>query len=254
MGIIDIHTHILYGIDDGAENYKMSLKLMGMDYAQGVRGIFLTNHSYGMEYSYKDYHRRFEKLQRAAKERYPDLTLYKGCEVLCNKMEMDTIIQSIRNDIFPSMNGTKYVLTEFDPYGTAGMSEMKYCLEYVLDKGYIPIVAHVERYQRIYDDPLRDISRISELGCKIQINLYSVAQDSGQVGGGSRKTLANLFLSNHLVDFVGTDTHRLNYKSPEAAVGAQAIRDLYGNEYADKVLYQNVETILLCQTASGEME
>jgi protein-tyrosine phosphatase len=142
MKIIDIHTHMLFGIDDGASDCEMSLELMGLGY------------------------------------------------------------------------------------------------------GYVPIIAHVERYNSIYGDPLQDLGQLKELGCMIQINLYSIEQDRGHVGGGSRKELANLFLQQQLVDFVGTDTHRLDYKSPQAAVGAAALREKYGNEYADAVLYRNAEAFL----------
>ena len=74
MKIIDIHTHMLFGIDDGASDCEMSLELMGLDYEQGVSGIFLTNHSYGMEKGYKDYHKRFEKLSKLAGEKCPGQT------------------------------------------------------------------------------------------------------------------------------------------------------------------------------------
>ena len=245
FNIIDIHSHIIYGIDDGSESIDMSAKLMGMAYEQGVRGIFCTNHSYGMEDAYKDYHRRFEKLRKVAEKQYPGLALYKGCEIAAWKDKMEEIITGIRNDVYPSMNGTDYVLMEFSPHRTDGMREMIYCLDYALNKGYIPIIAHVERYETLYDDPLQDMLRIKELGCLIQINLYSIEQDQGLVGGGSRKELANMFLHNRLVDFVGTDTHRLDYKSPEAAVGAAALRKKYGAEYADAVLYQNAEKMLI---------
>ena len=138
-----------------------------------------------------------------------------------------------------SGNGSKYILMEFDPDETDGMSEIEYCLKYALDAGFVPIVAHVERYMELYEEPLTDIQFIKELGCKIQINLYSVEQDSG-----SRKELANLFLKHKLVDFVGTDAHNLYYKSPEAAVGAAAIRERCDKEYADKILFGNVKEIV----------
>ena len=240
MGIIDIHTHMLYGIDDGSRNREMSLRLMGMDFEQGVHGIFCTNHSYGLEYRYKDYHRRFEMLSRAVEDRYPGLAIYKGSEILSSREDMSYNINKIKNDIYPAMNGTTYVLLEFDPYMTEGVEEMQYCLEYALDKGYIPIIAHVERYKSIYDDPLTDLMKLKELGCLVQINLFSVEQDHG-----SRKELANLFLQNKLVDFAGTDSHRMNYKAPEAATGAAALREKYGDEYADKVLYRNAEELLI---------
>lgn len=245
MGIIDIHTHILYGIDDGAREIETSLTLLGLSLEQGVNGIFFTNHSYGMISDYRDYHRRFEILKEAAAERYPDLSLYKGCEILCRRENMPKIVSCIQNDIYPSMNGTEYVLLEFDPYGTDGTEEMCYCAEYVLDKGYFPIIAHVERYKTIYGDPLTDLFRLKDLGCLVQINLYSVEQDQGHVGGGSRKELANLFLKNRLVDFAGTDTHRPDYKPPQAAIGAAALRDKYGEEYGDMVLFRNAEEKLI---------
>lgn len=245
MKIIDVHTHMLYGIDDGAFDETMSLRLMGMDYEQGVRGIFCTNHSYGMKDNYEDYHRRFEKLSKLASEKYPELSLYKGCEVLCRQEEMLEIIDDIQKSVYPTMNGTKYVLAEFSPSRTKGMAEMRHCLEYMLEYGYVPIIAHAERYHVIYDDPLENVSRLKETGCLVQINLYSVEQDKGSVDI-HRKELANVFLEHHLVDFVGTDAHNLDYKSPEAAIGAKALLEQYGEEYAERVLWKNAERLLDC--------
>ena len=224
MKIIDIHTHIIYDIDDGSWNFDMTLELTGMAYEQGVRGIFCTNHSSYMVNRDKDYFHRFEEVYSAVSEKYPDLSLYTGCEVESHQWEMPQIISNIQNHIFPTMNETGYVLMEFVPHGTNGMGEMRYCLEYALDKGYIPIIAHAERYQSIYDSPLENMIQMKELGCLVQINLYSVEQDNGNIDGGSRKILANLFLKNRLVDFVGSDTHNLYYKPMEAAVGAEALQ------------------------------
>ena len=245
MKIIDIHTHIIYDIDDGSRNFDMTLELIGMAYEQGVRGIFCTNHSEYMVNQYQDYYRRFEKVNSAVAEKYPEMSLYKGCEVECHQREMPQIISNIQNHIFPTMNGTEYVLMEFVPHGTNGMEEMRYCLKYALDKGYKPIIAHAERYQPVYDAPLENIIEMKELGCLVQINLYSVEQDHGSIDGGSRRILANLFLQHQLVDLAGTDTHNLYYKPPAADVGAEALRGKYGDEYADRVLFKNAEELLI---------
>lgn len=237
-GIIDIHSHIVYGIDDGAEGYEQSLRLIGMEYEQGVRGIFCTSHSYGMVDHHEEYHRNFVKIKNAAQAIYSDLSLYEGCEVLCAKHNMSETMQRIEKGIFPTMNGTKYVLAEFDPYATAGMEEMRCCLEYILDHGYIPIIAHAERYRVIYDDPMHDVMRMKERGCLVQINLFSVEQDTGW-----RKELANEFLEHQLVDLAGTDTHNLYYKSPKVSAGATALQQ-YGAKYANKVLYGNAMKLI----------
>jgi len=202
--LIDIHTHIVYGIDDGAPNYEESLRLIGMEYDQGVRGIFCTSHSFGMAHQHEEYYKNLEKIKCAAEAMYPDLSLYEGCEVLCEKYDMPETIQRIKNGVFPTLNRTRYILTEFDPYVTGGMEEVRYCLEYIFDEGYIPVIAHAERYRAIYDDPLDDVTWMKKLGCLIQINLFSVKQDTGW-----RKELANEFLKHHLDDLVGTDTHMM---------------------------------------------
>lgn len=59
MQITDIHTHIVYGIDDGADDREMSLRLIDMEYNQGVRKIFCASHSWSVKDCYQDYHRRF---------------------------------------------------------------------------------------------------------------------------------------------------------------------------------------------------
>ena len=247
MQITDIHTHIVYGIDDGADDREMSLRLIDMEYNQGVRKIFCTSHSWSVKDCYQDYHRRFSGLKLEAEEKYPGLKLYKGCEVKCFRNEMEKTIDRIQEDIFPSMNGTRYVLAEFSPRVTDGMDEMRYCLIKLLNSGYIPIIAHAEKYHNIYSDPEEDIFFLRELGCMVQINLFSVQQDTGW-----RKELANLFLEKRLVDFVGTDAHNLSYKSAEAAIGAEAIRKRYGSAYADQILSGNAEKLLI--TDNPEME
>lgn len=236
--IIDIHSHVVYGIDDGAADYEQSLRLIKMEYEQGVRGIFCTSHSYGMVGHYEEYQQNFVKMKNAAQARYPDLSLYEGCEVLCAKHDMAETMQRIKNGIIPTMNGTKYVLAEFDPHATVGMEEMRCCLEYILDYGYIPIIAHAERYRAIYDDPIHDVMWMKERGCLVQINLFSMEQDTGW-----RKELANAFLNHQLVDLIGTDTHNLYYKSPEVSAGAMALQK-YGTEYAHKVLYGNAMELI----------
>ena len=214
--IIDIHTHILYGMDDGASNREMSMKLMGMEYEQGVRGIFLTNHSGGyLKHGINNYERRFETLKRLAHDVYPDLRLYNGSEILCFKDWMPDVIRNIRRGVFPTMNHTEYVLIEFAPNECKGMLEMTYCIKSILDAGYKPIIAHIERYKKIYNDPYEDIEMLREMGCLTQINLYSFAQDKGD-----RHELANMYMEHFMFDFVGTDTHRTDYKAAEAKVGA----------------------------------
>ena len=242
--VIDIHSHILYGIDDGSQSELETMTLIEYEYTQGVRGIFLTNHSICVISRYDEYQKNYENIIKKVKKKYKDLKLYQGCEIMCDRETMKENISCIREGIYPTMNGTEYVLVEFDPYDISEVEEMDYCLKYILDAGYIPIIAHAERYKNFYKDPVEDIMRAKEMGCKVQVNLYSIDQDRGTKDGGARKILANEFLKEHLVDFVGTDAHRTNYKLPEVMTGSEALRIRYGDEYGAELLYRNAEKLL----------
>lgn len=237
--VVDIHSHILFGIDDGAYNINESLSLIKLGYGQGIRNIFCTNHSYGMENKHQDYYKNLHQLKKEINSRYSDVRLYNGCEIMCNRNKMRHIINNINNKIYPTMNNTKNVLVEFDPYLTDGMDEMLYCLCFMIDKGFTPIIAHVERYNNIYDDPLKNLFFIKEIGCLLQINLFSVEQDKG-----NRKRIADICLSNNLIDFVGTDTHRLNYKPTEAITGARGVISKMGIKTGKEILFNNAKEIL----------
>ena len=114
--IIDIHTHMLYKMDDGASSREMTLQLLGVAYSQGVRGIFFTNHSGGiLKHGINSYEHRFEKIKNLAHDMYQDLRLYKGCEILCSKEMMIDIIKNIKAGVFPTLNHTEFVLIEVDP-------------------------------------------------------------------------------------------------------------------------------------------
>lgn len=240
MRITDIHSHILYGIDDGSRDKAMSLGMLRSEYEQGVRDVFLTSHSNRVSPNMGLYLERFHILKKAAETAYPGLRLYSGCEVLCGKDYMDILIDDLQNGRLLTLNNTKYVLIEFMPHYTRGMAEVKFCVFFLLDAGYIPVIAHAERYQSIFENPVSDVQKLRDEGCLIQINLYSVAEDYGD-----RIELSNAFLSNKLVDFVGTDAHRLDYKPPAAKTGADAILERYGDEYTAEVLYGNAEKILI---------
>ena len=236
--IADIHSHIIYDIDDGSNSLDTTLKLIEMEYKQGVRDIFCTSHSYYMENNFKLYNERFSEINKIVNNKYSDLSLYKGCEILLHKHKILSIIKNIDNNVFPTLNNTKYVLVEFDPDNTDGIQEMIYCLRKILEHKYIPIIAHAERYGKLYENIIEDISYLREIGCLVQINLYSVSQDKGE-----RKDIANLLLTHKLVDFVGTDAHRLNYKSPEVTIGVEELYKIYDADYVDNIVYNNADIL-----------
>jgi len=240
MPIVDIHSHIIYGVDDGAVDIKMSLELIDDLYNQGVRDIFCTTHSYYIEGGRENYDKRFNEINNIVKEKYSDLRLFKGCEILCYEHNIKSIIRKIDDKIFPTLNETKYVLVEFDIYSKdkINLFGMAYCLKQLIDRGYIPIIAHAERYYEVYEDMIENIMSFKRMGCMVQVNLYSIL---GIVEKYDKP--ANELLNNKLIDFVGTDIHRFNPIDTRNAV--DKIINQIGRTQAANILFVNASMYLI---------
>ena len=233
----DVHMHIIPGVDDGSGSMEESLEEIRMAAAQGAGSIFATPHSWAIEHCHFKMLRRFSALkEEVLKHRIP-VKLYLGCEVLCDPGTVASCIRGIREGTFPSMGGTRYVLVEFYPHGFSDTDAL-YCIDQLTEAGYVPIIAHAERYD------FTNVSNVREMkahGAKIQINAYSVVNESKE----STRSLANALLEEQLVDLVGTDSHRLDHRPPVMEEGIAAIREKCTAEYADKILTGNAEEWLM---------
>jgi protein-tyrosine phosphatase len=234
-GFVDIHTHILPGVDDGAQDLPESLELLKRACAQGTGAVVLTPHYRGR---YRDNGREkltgiFERLCEAAKTQCPELELYLGCEV---GYELDVSEKIADGTVLP-LNGTQYVLLEFreDSFRSRILDGV---LE-VLNFGYVPIIAHAERYHAFRKHP-KLADEVTELGALIQLNADSVL---GKCGFGIKRYCHRL-LKSHLVHFIATDAHDQKSRKPELAPCYRRIQKKYGQAYADALLIRNGRAVL----------
>lgn len=231
MGITDIHTHILYGVDDGAECLGDSMKLIGEEWDQGVRRIILTPH-YGPKFGRPDrkvLEERFREIEEETKKYYPDMKLYLGSELYYQK---DTI-QDLKDGKALTMAGTRYVLTEFgvgDSY-----SRIFKAVQDMVYAGFLPIIAHVERYEAI----LGHMDRAEEL---VKTGVYLQVNTGSFLGGllDKRASFCKKLLKEQLVCFVGSDCHDMGKRCPDMEKGLGIIRKKFGEcefeNHADKVV------------------
>ncbi len=234
-GFVDIHTHILPGVDDGARDLSQSRDLLKYACAQGIGAVLLTPHYRG------HYHSNvrgkltavFEELYRIAKIECPDMELYLGCEVA---YEMD-ISERITDGSVLTLNNTQYVLLEFQEKSFRSRI-MGGVLE-VLNFGYIPIIAHAERYEAFRNHP-QLVEEVADLGALIQINAQSVMGK----GGFGIKRFCHKLLKSHLVHFVATDAHDMKERRPVLKPCYQMIRKKYGQAYADDLFIHNGRAVL----------
>ncbi len=229
--ITDIHMHIIPGVDDGSRNIEESVSLLHMSVAQGVGTVIATPHSWGIDDCGSDHMlSQYADLRRAIKERQIPIQLYLGCEMQVFADTVGGCIRKLDDGRYPTLAGSRFVLTEFDPYET--QDNMEYCLERIIAAGYVPVIAHAERYRRI---TISDIGALKNLGAMIQINAYSIANEKNC----QTRQLANDCLAARMVDFIGSDTHRLDHRPPVIKDGVAALVERYSKDYAERVTMLN---------------
>lgn len=233
--VFDIHMHVVYGVDDGAANVEMAMDMLRQAYRQGVRDIICTSHS-GIDR--QRYDRHLAELIRRVKAEGLEIRLYPGCEIACADWCLPQVIAGIEDGTYQTLNGTEYVLLEFAPYASG--EEILRCVKRVMDDtGKRIVIAHVERYYGLQED--KDcVDRLQELGCLLQINAYSLAEESNPLIKGFARQL----LAEKRVTFLGSDAHRSSHRPPAVATGVEYV---YGNceaEYAEEVCWRNGEKMM----------
>ena len=210
--MIDIHTHILPHIDDGAKDTATALAMLHKEWEQGVEEVVLTSHFYGRHRSPEQFLEKrnaaFERLRLQLPE---GLKVRLGAEVHFTGRNMPENEELCRLAI----EATNYILIEF-PFTTAWTGELLDRLnDFILDTGYTPIIAHAERYSEIKKCPAL-ISELVHMGCLIQVNVGSFLNKR-------EKKLAFAILKHGFVHCLGTDTHDLEDRSPDFTAAKLAV-------------------------------
>lgn len=227
---IDIHSHILPQIDDGAENFDVSMEMLRIAWNDGIREIILTPHNKPAHHNAgpEKIKQLMQNLQDKARGEGMDIIFHTGNEMYYGS----DMIEKLDEGRAGTMAGSAYVLIEF------GMGDdidhIRYGLYEALSHGFRPILAHVERYGRM----LTKIERVEDLiqmGCYIQVNAGSIM---GEFGFGARQFTKKL-LSQRLVHFVATDAHDTGKRRPVLGDCAKYIRRKYGDDYANRLLVEN---------------
>lgn len=233
--IIDIHCHILPGIDDGAANISETVKMLRMAAAEGITDIIATPHfRAGRIFPPPDtvYEKLLLAVGAAAAEGIA-IKLYPGNEIYYR----EDLPEMLRSRKILTLNGSEYALVEFSP---AAMYEtVRNGLDSLLTAGFTPVLAHAERCACLIDDCERAFF-LREMGAKIQVNAGSVTGKSG----AEPKKFVHRLLRENAVDFIGTDAHGSERRPPEIAACRNLIERKYGEEIAAAATSGNAEKIL----------
>ena len=195
--MIDFHSHILPGIDDGSRSIEQTIRMLKEAKEAGFTKIISTSH-YIEGYYESDEAERTELLNEVQKN-ISGIELYLGNEIYIT----NNMINLIQNKKASTINNSKYVLFEF-PLSAKSMND-KEVVYRLIENGFVPIIAHPERYSYVQDNP-EYIEELAEMGALFQANYGSII---GMYGKKAEKTLKKL-LKNDLIRFFGTDSHRID--------------------------------------------
>lgn len=198
--MIDMHNHILYGIDDGCKTIEESIETIKNMKKIGFNNIVLTPH-YIEDSSFKANNnlklQRLEILKEELLKNNIDVNLFLGNEIFIN----ESINELIINKEIRSINNTRYILIEL-PFNNQILNLDDYLYELKL-KGYKIIIAHPERYT-YFKDNYKEARKLYDSGVLFQVNYGSII---GQYGSSSLKLVKKL-LKDDMVDFISTDIHK----------------------------------------------
>ena len=193
QGFTDWHCHLLPGVDDGVQTVEETLQILALYEELGVKEVWLTPHI--ME----DIPNSTSQL----KAKYAELqTSYHGSIVLHLAAEymLDHLFEERlrNNDLLPLGKDGNHLLVETSYFNPP--MDLKGILKRIMSSGYIPVLAHPERY--IYMSE-QDYRQLKDMNVKFQLNLFSLVGSYGK----SVKEKAEWLLKNGLYDLNGTDTH-----------------------------------------------
>ena len=198
----DIHSHILFDVDDGSRTIDESIELLKKLNEIGFNNLILTPHYIqGSEYSSenKEKRKKLKMLETEIKKQNLNINIYLGNEIFIN----DNIYDLIKNNVINTLNNSRYILVELPFHNQiVNLEDIIYELKI---KGLIPIIAHPERYS-YFQNNYKEIDRLREEGFLFQGNYASIL---GYYGKESKKLLKYM-LKKQYIDYLGTDIHRIN--------------------------------------------
>ncbi len=231
--MIDIHCHILYDVDDGAEDAMTSRDMIDRMAKNGVTDIFATAHFRRHMFYYP-----IDKVEEALHtlKRYAfakNVRIHAGCEYHVDH----EIFDNLTSGRVHSMADTSYVLTEYSY--SSDLDRILHYTQELLMRGWHPIIAHVERYEVFQRNPLL-AEDVVDAGAQIQVNADAVLGLDGRL---LKKTTKKL-LAHGLVDYIASDAHDMNERASHMKECFDYVGKKYGPETADALFEDNARRIL----------
>lgn len=233
--LIDMHCHIIPGVDDGAKTKKDMDELLLMEYKSGVRKIVLTPHyRKGMfEPDEREVEKGLEEIRQSIQELGIEMEVYLGCEYHANS----DMVQELKENKRFRMNGSKYILVEFS--SQHNFSKVRNWIYELVKAGFQPIIAHVERCPAAVEKK-ELVEELVELGAWIQVDAGAILGEDGW----RMKTISRRLLKEELIHFIGSDAHDCHKRRPNLKECYSYVVKKKGDQYAQELFFDNPRVLL----------
>lgn len=235
--MIDIHTHILPTLDDGASCFDEALDMAALAAESGVQALVATphsNHDVGfVNYESEHIAALFEKLRNLLNEANIPLRLYRGMELWAST----DILEKLSYGKLLTINFTRYTLVEF------AFDEEPWWIEAILREmisgGYVPIIAHPERYYCVHEDP-NYLYEWRKIGALAQMNKESIL---GRLGKRTAD-VSELLLKHNLINCMASDAHHSYVRTTDMRALDRYLERHFSQGYRDLLMQDNPRAII----------
>lgn len=233
----DIHCHILFGLDDGSVSIEESVEMAKLARTGGTRRIIATPHS-NVTGSFRnmwcpEFSDMLDRLNGRLRDEDVDIRIFPGQEIFCGENFADLLLDGK----LITLNNSRYPLVEFDFYEHSSSVYMK--LKKIVAEGYVPVVAHPERYAFLSEDESA-ATKLKRMGCLLQVNKGSL---QGNFGRSAHKA-ARFLLDNSFADFIASDAHSPYMRTPFLAEAFELVAESYSFDYARLLFSENTLAVI----------
>ncbi len=224
-GFVDIHSHILYGLDDGAKTKEESVAMLRLAHSTGTLAIVATPHA-NAQYRFDP---RMTADRIAALQGTTAVRIYPGCDF---RLQFDNIEDAVAHPQRYTVNHGPYLMVEFPDVGTLHAADR--ILGRLMDASIVPVITHPERNSHIQRH-LDDLAEWVASGCYAQVTAGSFLGTFGQ----SAKKSAETLLARGLAHIVASDAHDTKSRTPNLRDAFERLADEHGEDRIRPLFVEN---------------